>query len=253
MPGRKTAVLIHGCNLHIENWRYVAWGEPPDAPGRIPHGIAIARQFDAKVIVMGTGASAEPFHFGVSGGDEAPLLEAEYSWRYLDESFDQLAQFEAIRNQVGSADSAEFLRWRQAVTDRVVLDTESQNTVDEITRAFEICLERGIEQIILVSSPSHVVRALRDAASIVATDSRFRTLQQHLFASPSVTCYEGSTPGDVVVVEPPHRPDRHVLPTHRRIQRMLDLQRMSESELVALIEDFDQLLQRYEHRMNSRR
>ena len=91
---------------------------------------------------------------------------------------------------------------------------------------------------------------LRDAAAIFAAEPRFRSFQQHLLASPSVTCYEGSLPGDVVVVEPPHRPDRHVLPTHRRIQRMLDLQRMSESELVALIEDFDQLLQRYEHRMN---
>ncbi len=51
-----------------------------------------------------------------------------------------------------------------------------------------------------------------------------------------------------VLVEPPHRPDRHVVPTHRRIQRMLTLQKLPYEDLVALIEEFDDLLQRYENK-----
>jgi len=63
---------------------------------------------------------------------------------------------------------------------------------------------------------------------------------------PSITCYEGTDANDVVVVEPPHRPDRHVVPTHRRIQRMMMLQRLPQDQVTELIEEFDDLLQKYE-------
>ena len=152
------------------------------------------------------------------------------------------------QQQLGQADSPDFNKAREQLLSRVVLDLKSQNTVEEITNAADIFLEMDVERVILVSSPSHVVRALRDATDLFARNNRFARYQDNVLASPSVTCYEGSTPADVVVIEPPHRPDRHVLPTHRRIQRMLDLQKMSGDELVSLIEDFDQLLQRYEHR-----
>ena len=62
----KTGVLVHGCNLHIENWRYVAWGDPPHHLGRITQGILTALEFDACVIVFGTGASEKVFNLGES-------------------------------------------------------------------------------------------------------------------------------------------------------------------------------------------
>ncbi len=244
----RTGVVIHGCNLHIENWRHVAWGDPPASPGRIPQGVLVAARFDAAVIVMGTGASSEPFHFGDDPDDEVPLPEAEYSFRYLQEFFSDLGGFAALHEALGTANSARFAASRESLLGRVQLDLKSQNTLEEIENASNIFLQHQVEQVILVSSPSHIVRCLRDAADLYSRDSRFAAFRSNLLAVPSVTCYEGSTPADVVVIEPPHRPDRHVLPTHRRIQRMLELQRMSEADLVALIEDFDQLLQRYEHR-----
>ncbi len=247
----KTGVVIHGCNLHIENWRHVAWGDSPDRPGRIPQGILVALRFDAEVIVMGTGASEAPFHFGESD-DEAPIAEAEYARRYLSEFFDELRQFRVINEELKRSGPESFPAWRESLLEKIVLDVRSRNTLEEIENASAIFLERGIGQIVLVSSPSHVVRCLRDAAGLYAREPHFAHLQCNLLATPSVTCYEGSTPDDVVVVEPPHRPDRHVLPTHRRIQRMLDLQQMAGGELVNLIEDFDELLQHYEHLMFQR-
>jgi hypothetical protein len=244
----KTGVVIHGCNLHIENWRHVAWGDPPDRIGRIPHGIVVAQRFDAEVVVMGTGASSEPFHFGNNPDDDLALPEAEYSLRYLQEFFSDVIEFRSAALQFGTTNSAEFVLAQARLLDRIVLDLNSRNTVEEICNAADIFLEREIEQIVLVSSPSHIVRALRDAAAIFARERRFARYRDNLLASPSITCYEGSTPDDVVVVEPPHRPDRQVLPTHRRLQRMLELQKMPHEDLVSLIEDFDQLLQRYEHR-----
>jgi hypothetical protein len=247
----KTGVVIHGCNLHIENWLHVAWGDPPNRPGRIPQGILVAHRFDAAVIVMGTGASSEPFHFGDDpDDDEVPLPEAEYSLRYLTDYFDDLAGFRPLQQSLGTADSESFIAARRSLLERIQLDLKSQNTIEEIHNASEIFLDHEVEQVVLVSSPSHIVRCLRDAAALYASHSRFARYRCNLLACPSVTCYEGSTPADVVVIEPPHRPDRHVLPTHRRIQRMLELQRTSGEGLVALIEDFDQLLQRYEHRVN---
>ncbi|MGI9519900.1 MAG: YdcF family protein, partial [Pirellulaceae bacterium] len=149
---------------------------------------------------------------------------------------------------LGPAETPEFAAVRHSLLNRIVLDIDSQNTIQEIENAAAIFLEHGIERVVLVSSPSHVVRCLRDAAALFAAQPRFHVFQHRIMAIPSITCYEGSTPGDVVVIEPPHRPDRHVLPTHRRIQRMLELQKMPNADVVSLIDDFDDLLQRYEHR-----
>jgi hypothetical protein len=53
------------------------------------------------------------------------------------------------------------------------------------------------------------------------------------------------------VVEPPHRPDRQTIPTHRRIARMLALQDLDSESLIAFMGEFDELLQRYEDRLAS--
>lgn len=247
----KTGILVHGCNLNIENWRHVAWGDPPNQLGRIPHGILVAGQMDASVVVFGTGASAKEFELGVNPSLGTKLLEAEYSLEYLKQHFDNLREFNAFRklaNAPANPKQSEWEAWRDSMMSRIVLDLKSQNTTEEIVAAGEIFLAKEVDRVILVSSPSHIVRCLRDATSIFTSQPRFEELSTCLFASPSVTCYEGSKPGDVVVVEPPHRPDRHVVSTHRRIQRMLTLQKLDHDQLVELIEEFDDLLQRYEHK-----
>jgi len=245
----KTGILVHGCNLNIENWRHVAWGDPPDQPGRIPQGLLVATQLKAECIIFGTGASKKEFRLGDSPQRGRELLEAEYSLEYLRLYFDSLRRFDVFARHVPESRSdGDWERFKQSVLDQIVLDTGSQNTAEEITSAARVFLDRGIEQMVLVSSPSHIVRCLRDAASIFAEDDAFARFRCGLLASPSVTCYEGTSPGDVVVVEPPHRPDRHVVPTHRRIQRMLTLQKLDQQDRVRLIEEFDDLLQRYEHK-----
>lgn len=245
----KTGVLVHGCNLNIENWRHVAWGDPPEHLGRIPQGLLVARQFDAEVLVFGTGASEKEFRLGEAASSGRKLVESEYSMEYLRQYFDGLLQFKAFQRQVPeSSDPHLWAEWRTEMLSRIVLDTKSQNTLGELVAAFDIFQERDIQRVVLVSSPSHIVRCLRDAMDLLARNDRYQENPFTLFASPSVTCYEGTTPADVVVVEPPHRPDRHVVPTHRRIQRMMTLQKLDNEELVQLIEEFDDLLQRYEHK-----
>ena len=244
----KTGVIVHGCNLYIENWRHVAWGDPPDQTGRIPHGVLVAHQFDAAMVVFGTGASKKPFQFGGTVNHDKPLAEAEYSLEYLRTYFEELSNFDVLRQQIPELTADEIDSFQDDFLGRVQLDLDALNTIDEIKNAAEMFLTADIGRVIMVSSPSHIVRCLRDAASVFEHEPRFRKFKHNLYASPSVTCYEGSTPADVVVIEPPHRPDRHVVPTHRRIQRMLALQKLPHDDLVELIEEFDDLLQRYEHR-----
>lgn len=245
----KTGVLVHGCNLLIENWRHVAWGDPPNQLGRIPQGVLVAVEHDASTIVFGTGASNKTFRLGESDKTGQELLEADYSLEYLKVHFESLAKFKVLVDRYPKLGTPEGLEEaRESLLSRILVDTDSQNTVEEIRNAGEAFLERDIDRVILVSSPSHVVRCLRDATAIFHSEPRFARFANEIYACPSTTCYEGTSAGDVVVIEPPHRPDRHVVPTHRRIQRMLTLQKLSYDDLVSLIEEFDDLLQRYENR-----
>ena len=242
----KTGILVHGCNLRAENWRFVAWGDPPHQLGRIPQGIVTALRWGAERIVFGTGASRKKFQFGPPEL-RREMVEAEYSLEYLKLHQDELLLFQPIRDwmETAGADSSKLLG---EIVERIELDTESRNTYEEIERAGNVFLNHQLDQIILVSSPTHVVRCLRDATEIFQTHSKLTHFSTSIFANPSITCYEGTRGRDVVVVEPPHRPDRHVVPTHRRIQRMMQLQRLDQQELIHFIEEFDDLLQQYENR-----
>ena len=42
--------------------------------------------------------------------------------------------------------------------------------------------------------------------------------------------------------------DRHIIPTHRRMQRLLTLHQLPYEDLLEFVEAFDDLLQRYEDR-----
>ncbi|MEM7455888.1 MAG: ElyC/SanA/YdcF family protein [Planctomycetota bacterium] len=243
----KTGVLIHGCNLRAENWRHIAWGDPPKSMGRIPQGLLTAYMMDAPVIVFGSGASSKFFRYRNSPRTNHELVESEYTVEYLRAQFDNLRNFKPWAERVPETrcDKA-WEELQKELFSRIVMDTNSLNTVGEINNAANLFLKHEVERVVLVSSPTHIVRVLRDANTILLNDIRFEPMRYNVHAVPCVTCYEGSTSSDVVVIEPPHRPDRHVLPTHRRIQRMLSLQKLDTDDLMRLINDFDELLQQYE-------
>ena len=243
----KTGVLIHGCNLRAENWRHIVWGDPPVAMGRLPQGLLTAYSMDAPVIVLGSGASSKDFRYPNSPRTGEMLLECEYTFEYLNTQFDNLLNFKPWVERVKEAQDPEtWAAFKQDLLGRIILDKKSQNTVEELATAGKYFLENDVRRIVLISSPTHIVRVLRDANKVYQSDYQFRSFMHDIHAVPCVTCYEGSTPSDVVVIEPPHRPDRHVLPTHRRIQRMLALQKLEPTDLLRFIDEFDELLQQYE-------
>ncbi|MBX3419478.1 MAG: YdcF family protein [Pirellulaceae bacterium] len=242
----KTGVLIHGCNLNAENWRYVAWGNAPDQMGRVPQGLLAAWEFQADAIVMGTGASKKKYTFPDSPRTGEQLVEADYTFEFLKTHLDDLLRFDQFSRTFSGSSAPDWESCKRWFVERIHLDTASSNTVTELQEAGQLFVERHIERVVLVSSPTHLIRVVRDATDIFQGDDRFAPFRDHLLAMPSATSYEGSSAGDVVVVEPPHRPDRHVVPTHRRIARMMQLQQLAPATLVNFIGELDELLQRYE-------
>ena len=195
---RKTGILVHGYNLHAGQWEDVAWGTPPERIGRVPMGVFVALSEQAEVMVFGSGAS-----------EKDGLLESEATVRLLWERFDELAGFAVFKGW-----EAELIRtpatgrFRQRIESILHLDRASKNTRDEIAHAGQVFADRGVERVILVSSPTHLPRCLRDACAIYGEDGAISGLLQELYAAPSVTGYPGYAAGDVTIFEPPHRPDR---------------------------------------------
>ena len=212
-PGRKTGILVHGYNLNAGQWESVVWGEPRDLAGRVPTGVFAALCEQADVMVLGSGASRKD-----------GLLESEATARLLWERFDELAGFSVFENHLGEGKHQTSAgRFRQRIESILHLDTESRNTRDEIAHAGEVFAGLDVEHAILVSSPTHLPRCLRDACTIYGENANMAHLLQGLYAMPSITGYPGYSAEDVAIFEPPHRPDRPTLNLGGVVARVHDI------------------------------
>ncbi len=100
-----------------------------------------------------------------------------------------------------------------------------------------------MERVILVSSPTHLPRCLRDACAIYGEDGDMSGLLRELYAAPSVTGYPGYTADDVAIFEPPHRPDRPGADMSRVVARAHDIPVNQRERFVRRLDD---LLQEFE-------
>ncbi|CAM9512096.1 unnamed protein product, partial [Phaeothamnion confervicola] len=213
------ASFPEGCHLEADKWPNIMWGdEEQKLMGRLPHAIRLASQEGASLIVFGTGSS-----------ERDGVIEGRYGMNYL------LDRQVTLHN--APCDTGSFLSFyclnsfsrARSVSSRssqsLIPIRESRNTVQELQRARALFEEAGCTRVILVSSPTHLPRCLRDACIIFAhsdpgnngggdddggdgaapPDRRWRPV---LLASPCDTSYAGAGPADVAVVEPPHRGDR---------------------------------------------
>ncbi|MCY3772781.1 MAG: YdcF family protein [Gemmatimonadetes bacterium] len=224
---RKTGILVHGYNLNAERWESVAWGETPDRLGRVPLGVFVALCEQADVMVFGSGASRK------NG-----MLESEATARLLRERFDELVGFSVFEKhlpELKHPDSSGL--YRKQIESVLRLDTESQNTREEIAHAGRVFLDRGVERIILVSSPTHLPRCLRDACTIFEESRELSRLRHGLYAVPSVTGYVGYTAADVAIFEPPHRPDRSGSNISGVVARIHDIPESGRERFVRRLDD----------------
>ncbi len=184
----RTAILIHGYHLLADGWEEVIWGDPQHGIyGRAAAGLREALRHDAEIIFFTTGASQK----------------------------DGLLEGEAVLNiaRTRMLEMPEFSGWSENdahawLDSKAALELTSQVTTDELTTCADIALSRGVERLVLVSSPSHIMRAHQSAISGFSKQEKYKPLLNALYAVASDTCYPGTTVEDVVIIEPPHRPDR---------------------------------------------
>lgn len=220
----KTGVLVHGCHLEAFDWRGIVWGTPPRDLGRIPTAVYVAIKENADVIVFGTGAS-----------ERAGRKESEVTRDYMIEHFSELKEFSCFEG----IPVDEFREKMEAISKA---DRTSMNTLEEMRAAGSIFLEGGIEKVILVSSPTHISRCIRDALAVFQ-DPGMAVLKRNLYAAASDTSYLGGRVEDVVIFEPPHRGDRGSFLTHYIVKRIL---KIPESKMEGFLKELDSVLEGYE-------
>ena len=178
------AVLIHGCHLRAETWQNIVFGNDKEL-GRVPTALQIAVSEKADLIFWGSGASET-----VDG-----IKESQYI-------FDQTLGPE-LQNLARRVDRqpVELITYLKRVSH---IDLVTQNTADEIRVAAELCAKQNISKLILVSSPTHLPRCIKEACMY---RNKHPELKLTFYGTPSDTCFAHATPSDTVIVEPPHRGD----------------------------------------------
>lgn len=185
--------------------------------------LKLAFDHDATAIIFGTGASQ------TSTG----VYEGEFTYRWAINNRDLLAPLVGFTD-FGDEAGLAFESW---LSSKVRLDIISQNTPQECDRAIALCIDEGIAELFLVSSPWHTPRCLREALKVTER-LRENACVPRIRAAASYGSMEG-----LVIVEPPHRADRSPSQLHLLIPRILKVK--EEAPRSALEADIAALLHRY--------
>ena len=190
-----TGLLIHGFTLNTLNWplswERVELGEPPNLLGRLSRGIEIVLAEDVEVLVFGTGSTER-------GGK----TEAQYIRDYLLDNFERLKEFPNFQG-------VDLKRLKERIEHIARLETKSKNTAEEIFFTAEIFLEAGVDKIISVSSPDHIVRCAKEWQ--LFRKKHYPELTNNIWITGSDTLYTRAVVEDeevaemenLVIIEPP--------------------------------------------------
>ena len=228
------AVLIHGCHLGTNGWDQVAFGDSETfALGRINRGIQYAWENQAELVYFGTGAS-----------EKDGVKESRYTYNLAIKNWRELARLCNADDAGGDQYESLFLRWMQQVS---YIDEETQNTDQEFKKFLDMCDERNISDVAIVSSPFHIPRCLQTALKVIerSNDPRYEFYQQRLRAIPSDTNPTGIKTADVVVFEPPHRGDNASVNFGDQARRLFQF--LSDPDKAAEVyDDLKALIDRHE-------
>lgn len=200
----KTGILFHGLHLQAKDWENIQWGNPRAGVfGIMPTGLREALFTDAARIYLSTGMSSE----------KDGLTEGAYAARFLREKIHELEPFDAWGIDTTNA-------WLE---ERLALDIEPATTVEELRVTAKNARADTIERLILVANPSHSMRALKIALSLMQSDENMRTFRHSLCVIPSDVPFAGTSVDDVIIFEPPHRPDRPQVHFNETLKPLLEL------------------------------
>lgn len=194
------------------NWSAVCWGHPPSHLGRGPAALKTALDLDADHLI-----------FGMGGGKADWVAEApDPIYPILLSNVDELTRFDAFTP--ARRDAAQ-----EMLSNRVVFAPDANgSTMGELHGLKRLLSELGVETLVLVSSPDHLPRCLRDAQRVF--ESRHELSIQGAMAQTMAT---DALPE---IVEKPHRPDRPADDLHATTKRLLGLPANERRRLLDVID-----------------
>ena len=196
--------------------------------GRVLTGVEEAVRKQASFVLWGGGSSQTS-----DGTIEADYIFTEAVGTKL---FDLAAH---VRRE-----SKELSKYLKEVSFR---DTLSMNTVGEIQTAVNECQRRGIRELTLVSSPTHIARCFQESCIL---KEQHPDLPITFYARASQTCFIDSTAADVTIFEPPHREDRPKIYFNRTTKQIVPILLSGNEEVAtAFDQELAQLIQKYKDKL----
>ncbi len=245
MNNKKTGILVHGCNLGAFQWERIVWGEPPHQLGRITRALLVLLEeqyqlnTDIAVLVFGTNVV---WTGGGKRTQRSGHTEAEEMCKLMFKRLSQLEHFSIFNQRFPEIKEQSFINNLRSQLEAITeLATDCQNTAEEIRNAASIFKSKNVNRAFLVSSPVHLPRCIKEA-TITFNENEWKDMRNDLFAVPSDTNYQETTPKDVAIFEPPHRPDRPMYPIQQFVSRIAHV---PFEQMDYFLKDLDELLEDY--------
>ena len=199
---------------------------------------------DRRLIFTALHECANVLAFGTGASEKNGKLEADATVQLMWERFDDISEFDVFKRYFPEIIDQDYRdQVRKKIESILEIENQSQNTVDEVKKVGEIFNRYGVERIILVSSPTHLPRCLRDACVAFEQNEDLAHFRHWLSAVPSDTSYMGKSASDVAVFEPPHRPDRPMFNINDFLKRVDDI---PGKDRLVFLRSFDELLQDFD-------
>lgn len=171
----KKGILIPGLNPIKRNWQEVIWGIPPHKPGRIVKGISMCLKDPTIRIVLFFGMIKD--------------------WLLHQTQFiDQFAVFQEFKNK--DEEILKIVETKFRCIERV------KNTHENVEAMESVIREMDLDEIIIISSPDHVFRAMKLFIEYFETIEDLSYLTIRLSGCPSAVYYSGKEMKDLTIIEP---------------------------------------------------
>lgn len=193
-----TAIIIHGYNLQATEWHKYVWGQPPNKLGRVTKAIHVLLETELyasdKITFMQFGG-------GGSYDDKAKLYEGEITYNLLMNNVNKLTQFALLQPLIKKYSLEKLKHKLQEIS---IINISAKNTYCELLESKQYIDANMCEKVILISSPFHISRCLRDAILVYP-----EKIQNNLIAM-ACTYENHNTPNvkNVIIFEPNHHPDK---------------------------------------------
>ncbi len=228
-------ILVHGRNVHAEEWETLMMGNPPEKLGsltRLVLEILNRGPENVGLIVFGTGASER---------DE--IKEAFCMRNYLVENFDCIEEFSAIKDHPRMQTEQDIRQLTNSIKN-IYCETFSKNTAEEIKNAAALFEKKGCTEIYQISCGSHMARCTQEM--LKARDRGDIPTHQRWYSAPDDMAYANSEIGDVVVLEPPHRSDDPMLKADVRMTTVVrGLFGLTPVNRIACLQEVEHLIEGY--------